>query len=342
MVFIKLNGMENRRDFIKVLSALSIGVAGAPGQLFAAEKPATDRLGELLSLRNLGKTGEKVTMLGMGGFHIGCAMSEKEAEKTIEVAMAGGVRFFDCAQAYCEGNTERRLGKILTPKYRDVSYLMSKTLAPDADSARKSLEESLRNLKTDYLDLWQVHSLKTLKDVNDRVANGVLEVMLEAKQSGKVRHIGFTGHVNPKTHLRMLGKTDIFEVCQMPVNAVDPNHSSFIVDVMPELLKRNMGIIVIKSLGGGSFFAQSPRLQGWNIQDPVIPARISIREALEFVWSLPVSVLVTGAENAEQLQEKIELAREFSPLNEEARIELIEKVADMVGIAESNYKSDKV
>ena len=103
-----------------------------------------------------------------------------------------------------------------------------------------------------------------------------------------------------------------------------------------------MGIVVIKSLGGGSFFATSPRLKGWNIQDPVIPARISIRQALEFVWSLPVSVVVTGAENARQLQEKIDIARQFFPLNEEQRLQLIERVADMVGIAESNYKSENV
>lgn len=320
---------------------MTLGV-GAAGNLLAGEQPARDRLGELLPLRPLGKTGENVTMLGMGGFHIGCAMSEKEAEKTIEVAMEGGVRFFDCAQAYCDGNTERRLGKILTPKYRDVTFLMSKTLAVDADSARLSLEQSLRDLKTDYLDLWQVHSLKSLKDVDDRVANGVLEVMLEAKESGKARHIGFTGHVNPKTHIKMLEKTDIFDVCQMPVNAVDPNYSSFILDVMPKLVARNMGIVVIKSLGGGSFFATSPRLQSWNIQDPVIPARISIRQALEFVWSLPVSTLVTGAENARQLQEKIDIAKEYTPLDEQERALLIEKVADMVGIAESNYKSDRV
>ena len=320
---------------------MTLGI-GATGNLLAAGETARDRLGELLPLRPLGNTGEKVTMLGMGGFHIGCAMSEKEAEKTVEVAMEGGVRFFDCAQAYCEGNTERRLGKILTPKYRDVVYLMSKTLAPDAQTARKSLEQSLRDLKTDYLDLWQVHSVKTLKDVDDRVSNGVLEVMLEAKESGKARHIGFTGHVNPKTHLRMLEKTDIFDVCQMPVNAVDPNHSSFILEVMPKLVERKMGIVVIKSLGGGSFFATSPRLPGWNIQEPVIPARISMKQALDFVWSLPVSVLVTGAENARQLQEKIELARSFNPLNEEERLQLIERVADMVGIAETNYKSENV
>jgi uncharacterized protein len=219
---------------------------------------------------------------------------------------------------------------------------MSKTLAVDANAARKSLEQSLRFLKTEYLDLWQVHSLKTLKNVDDRVVNGVLDVMLEAKEKGKVRHIGFTGHVNPKTHLRMLEKTNIFDVCQMPVNAIDPNHSSFILEVMPRLLGKNMGIVVIKSLGGGSFFATSPRLPGRNIQDPVIPARISVRQALEFVWSLPVSVLVTGAENAGQLKEKIDIARQFTPLNEQQQASLIEKVADMAGIAESNYKSDDV
>jgi uncharacterized protein len=333
--------MENRREFIKIFSALTLG-AWTYGKLAATEIPSRDRLGDLLPLRPLGNTGEKVTMLGMGGFHIGCAMSEKEAEKTVEVAMEGGVRFFDCAQAYCDGNTERRLGKILTPKYRDVIYLMSKTLATNAESARASLEESLRELKTDYLDLWQVHSLKTLSDVDNRVSNGVLEVMLEAKKSGKARHIGFTGHVNPKTHLKMLDHSDIFDVCQMPVNAVDPNHASFILEVMPRLIERKMGIIVIKSLGGGSFFATSPRLPGWNIQDPVIPARISIKQALDFVWSLPVSVVVTGAENAWQLQEKIELARQFISLDELERSKLVERVADMIDIAETNYKSENV
>jgi uncharacterized protein len=333
--------MENRREFIKIFSALTLG-AWTYGKLAATEIPSRDRLGDLLPLRPLGNTGEKVTMLGMGGFHIGCAMSEKEAEKTVEVAMEGGVRFFDCAQAYCDGNTERRLGKILTPKYRDVIYLMSKTLATNAESARASLEESLRELKTDYLDLWQVHSLKTLSDVDNRVSNGVLEVMLEAKKSGKARHIGFTGHVNPKTHLKMLDHSDIFDVCQMPVNAVDPNHASFILEVMPRLIERKMGIIVIKSLGGGSFFATSPRLPGWNIQDPVIPARISIKQALDFVWSLPVSVVVTGAENAWQLQEKIELARQYISLDELERSKLVERVADMIDIAETNYKSENV
>jgi len=140
----------------------------------------------------------------------------------------------------------------------------------------------------------------------------------------------------------MLEKTGIFDVCQMPVNAVDPNHSSFILDVIPELIKREMGIVVIKSLGGGSFFGESPRLPGWNIKDPVIPARISVRQALEFVWSLPISVLVTGAENAAMLQEKIDMAKSFRPMDEQTRNRLIERVADMVGVAETNYKSDKV
>jgi predicted aldo/keto reductase-like oxidoreductase len=331
--------MGNRREFIKTMTALTAGVLGGYGDLWAGEKPQSDRLGNLLPLRPLGKTGKKVTMLGMGGFHIGCAMSEKEAIKTVEVAMEGGVRFFDCAK-YCEGETERRLGRILTPRYRDVIYLMTKSKAPDKKTALQDLDESLKALKTDYIDLWQVHTLFTEQDVDDRIKGGVLEAMMEAKASGKVGEIGFTGHVSPKTHTRMLEKTDIFDVCQMPVNAVDPNHNSFILDVMPELIKRQMGIIVIKSLGGGSFFAQSPRLQNWNVQDPVIPARISIRQALEFVWSLPVSVLVTGAENAEQLQEKIDLARQFKPMDETARARMIEKVADMVGIAESNYKKD--
>jgi aryl-alcohol dehydrogenase-like predicted oxidoreductase len=143
--------MENRREFIKILSALPLGIMAGSNGVIAAENIVSDRFGDLLPLRPLGKTGKLVTMLGMGGFHIGCAMSEKEAIKTVEVAIEGGVRFFDCAK-YCGGETEYRLGRILTPKYREVVYLMSKTLATDGKLARQHLDESLKALNTDYLD----------------------------------------------------------------------------------------------------------------------------------------------------------------------------------------------
>jgi predicted aldo/keto reductase-like oxidoreductase len=335
--------MENRREFIKSLSgiALGLGVAGSAGAAALSQSASRDRLGDLLPLRPLGNTGEMVTMLGLGGWHIACGMSESEAERTIEAAMEEGVRFIDCAEGYCEGNTERRLGKLLTPKYRDDVFLMTKTLAPDAKTARAHLENSLRTLKTERLDLWQVHSIKTLADVDNRINNGVLDIMLEAKASGKARHIGFTGHVNPKVHARMLEQTDIFEVCQLPINVVDPNHSSFVLEILPELIRRKMGVVVIKSLGGGSFFSKSI-LEGWHLEDPVVPAHISVRQALDFVWSLPVSVVVTGADNAQMLREKVRLAKDFQPLTEEEKVRLIERVADTVGVAETNYKSDNI
>ena len=332
--------MENRREFIRKMAASTLAMM-AMGHHAGARGRGRDRYGELLPLRPLGRTGMQVTMLGVGGFHLGCAMSEKEAERTVETALEGGVRFFDCAQGYCDGKAETRAGKVLTPKYRDEIFLMTKTLAPTAADARRSFEQSLKNLKTGYLDLWQVHSLKTLTDADQRIQHGVLDVMLEMKQKGLAGTIGFTGHVHPAVHLRMLEQTDIFECCQLPVNVVDPNDRSFIGQVLPKLVEREMGIIVIKALGGGSFFASSPRLPGWSVEDPVIPSRISVKQALDFVWSLPVSTIVTGAENADMLQEKIDMAREFQALGEKECEAMIAQVADMVGIAESNYKSDE-
>lgn len=301
-----------------------------------------DRLGYVLPKRKLGKTGAEVTMLGLGGYHVGCVMSEKDADVLIKTALEEGIRFFDSAQAYCDGETERRYGKFLPEQQRDKLFLMAKTKAYDAKTARLHLEGSLRNMKTDYLDLWQVHNIFSLENLDQRVRNGILDVMNEAKASGKVKHIGFTGHANPGVHAKMLEHTGMFETCQMPVNVVDPNYLSFTLDVMPELIKREMGVIVIKSLGGGSFFSQAPILNNWSVEDPVIPARISVRQALYYVWSLPVSVIVTGADNPEMLSEKTRLARSFAPISQEERIKLIKMVADTVGIAESNYKTTEI
>ena len=330
--------MIDRRAFLKSLAGLTTGIllssASAEGQ---ETKPLSDRLGTLLPLRKLGRTGESVTMLGLGGWHIG-EMDEKEAQKTLEIALEGGVRFFDSAESYQKGGSETRLGKLLIPKYRDDIFLMTKTTARDAATARKHLEESLKRLKTDQVDLWQVHAVRNPDDVDERVDQGVFDVMNEAKESGKTRWIGFTGHTSPSAHQRVLNKSDIFDACQLPVNLTDVSYESFIEGVIPTLVERNIGVIGMKSLANGGFFGGSRH--GKHGPNPrVVPNRVTIQDAIRFVWSFPVSTLVTGPDNAEQLQEKIDIAKRFSGMKQDEREQLIEKVADMAGTTVEFYKA---
>ena len=196
-------------------------------------------------------TGQTVTMLGVGGWHIGHMDTGREVQATIETALEGGVRFFDSAESYQRGESERRLGQFLTPKYRDVVYLMTKTTAKDAKTAQNHLNGSLKRLKTDYLDLWQMHTVKDPKDVDLRMEQGVLEVMTKAKGSGKVRHIGFTGHKRPSAHQRILENTEAFEACQMPINLMDPAYNSFIDGILPTLVERKIGVLAMKTLANG-------------------------------------------------------------------------------------------
>jgi len=249
-------------------------------------------------LTKLGRTGVEVTMLGLGGAHIGWT-TEKQAQEVIEKAIEGGVRFFDCAESYSDGESELRFGKYLVPKYRDDVFIMTKSTATDAITAKNHLEGSLKRLNSGYIDLWQVHSLKTPEDVDKRIENEVLDVFVKAKAEGKVKHIGFTGHQNPFAHKHMLEKTadnDIFETIQMPINAIDSHYHSFIKNVLPLAVERNIGILAMKTLSDGRFFREKRVLDKvqWESDDPLIPNYISVKEALYFVWSLPVSVLITG------------------------------------------------
>lgn len=318
----------DRRKFLESLAGVTSGLLLTGSELSEWNASSQDDIGEVLPQRKLGGTGEAVTMLGLGGWHIG-RMSERDAQATIEAALEGGVRFFDSAESYQDGDSERYLGRFLTPKYRDEVFLMTKTNSQTAEEARGHLEGSLRRLNTDYLDLWQVHSLDGPSDVDSRIEEGVFDVVRQAKEEGKVRHIGFTGHQHPSAHQRVLERIDDFETAQMPINVADPSYNSFIENVVPRLVDRRMGILAMKTLANGRFFS-----------DPsLIPDRLSIREALYFVWSLPVSTLITGPDDVEQLQEKMELARSFEKMSEDERQQLIENVADLAGTETEYYKA---
>ncbi len=331
----------NRRDFLKTLAGLTSGLLISYRGFSATFGSLRDKIGEPLPLRMLGKTGEQVTMLGLGGYHIGWT-TERKAQETIEAALEGGIRFFDTAEQYANGGSETRYGKYLTPKYRDEIFLMTKTQAKDAESTRKDLEDTLRRLKTDQIDLWQVHSLRAPIDSERRIENGVLDVIAEAKKTGKVKYVGITGHQTPYSLERMLDKMgdDFFDTCQMPLNVIDAGVShSFVHDIMPRLVDRNIGVLAMKTLADGRFFAKKIQNgnEKWSTNEPVIPEKLTIEEALSFVWSLPVSVLITGAENPQLIREKIAMAKRFEKLNESDRQNLVAKVSDLAEKEEVEY-----
>jgi predicted aldo/keto reductase-like oxidoreductase len=323
-----------RRNFILKLTGLTAGILLPGGILQGQPLVNRDRLGDLLPLRKLGKTGKNVTMLGLGGYHIGWTI-EKDAQETIEAALEGGIRFFDTAEGYGPNISEEKYGRFLTPKYRDIIFLMTKTLAKNAKTAREHLDASLKRLKTDYLDLWQAHAISSKEDADSRINNGVFEVMQEAKASGKVRHIGFTGHTNADAHAYLLEKLQpegSLETVQMPVNPVDAAHPvSFVKQVIPAAFDQGLGIIAMKTLGGGQFFAMKAELEKkiWETEDPVVPGRIRLSDALNFAWSLPISVLVTGASTSKMVKEKIKLAKKHMAINDDEREELIARVVDL-------------
>jgi len=337
----------NRREVLK--SLLGLTAALMTPELFgavasavppAAPAPARDRFGELLPQRQLGRKGPMVTMLGLGGAHVGFMSSDATAQKTIETAIAGGIRYFETASNYSGGRSEERYGQFLTPKYRDAIFLATKTQSSDASRARRELDMSLRRMKTDYIDLWHMHSLHDREDVDRRIDAGVLDVFLEARQKGKVRHLGFTGHVTPDSHLHMLArgveKGDPFTACQMPINVLDPSYHSFILNYVPKALAAGVGVLAMKTLSNGGFFQRQGGLLGSGTK--LIPDRLSVAEALYFVWSLPVSVLVSGADNPAMIQEKIDLARSFQGMDEQRRQALVRKVADLAGTTIETYK----
>jgi predicted aldo/keto reductase-like oxidoreductase len=201
--------------------------------------------------------------------------------------------------------------------------IFTKTMAEDAATARSHLEGSLQRMKTDYLDLWQLHDMRTIDKATERV-HAVLDVMLKAKAEGKVRHIGFTGHGSWKTHAHVLGMTDAFETCLMPVNISDPSYESFTLNVLPILVKRNMGAMAMKTLAADGLMG------GRGGAGPhIIPDHLSVHEALRYVWSLPVSTLVSGMASVAHLKANVASAQTFVAMSEAERQALIAKVADV-------------
>jgi predicted aldo/keto reductase-like oxidoreductase len=255
--------------------------------------------------RPFGKTGVSVSALGLGGHHLGDAQDEKTAQRIVHSAIDGGVTFFDNCWEYHRGKSEAWMGGALKG-YRDRVFLMTKvcTHGRDAALAMRMLEESLNRLQTDHLDLWQIHGVAYDNDAELFIRpNGAAEALLKAKQQGKVRFVGFTGHKDPKIHLSFLKTGFPFDSAQMPLNPFDANFRSFERQVVPELQKRGMAILGMKPLQGA----------GDAIQKGVFTAE----ELLRYAMSLPTTTCITGMDKPEVVTQNLRIAQNFTPFTEE-------------------------
>jgi uncharacterized protein len=333
--------MPGRRSFIKAVAAGALTLTGLP-HLMAGR---SDSLGTSLPRRRLGRTKEDVTLLALGGFHIGWT-TEDLAETTINTALEEGIRFFDTAESYGKGLSEELYGRFLVPRARDEIFLMTKTSARDKTTARTHLEDSLRRLKTDRIDLWQMHALKSPDDVEERINGGVLDVLLEARADGRVRHLGFTGHACPYAQKRIMELAgDAFSAAQMPVNPVDAAHAhSFTHRALPDATRRGIGIVAMKSLADGRFFASKDVLDKrvWTTDEPVVPDFLTIRDCTLFALAQPTSSLVIGAENPSYVRDKAAVARELVSLTPREAQQLTERVRQIAdaGIVEYYKRKD--
>jgi predicted aldo/keto reductase-like oxidoreductase len=254
----------------------------------------------------MGKTGLEVSILGVGGYHLGTVAGQLEVNNMIAKALDHGINFFDNAWEYYGGASEERLGTALKGK-RDKAIVMTKvcTHGRKKDLAMQMLEESLTRLQTDHLDVWQVHEVVYYNDPERCYAkDGVLEALAAAKQQGKVRFVGFTGHKNPSIHLEMLNGGFPFDTVQMPLNPFDYSYRSFQQEVLPVAAQRGMAVFGMKSMGGSG--------------EMISQGALTPTEALNFAMSLPgVSTTISGMDSMQVLDQNLEIMRKFKPLSEE-------------------------
>jgi len=336
--------METRRNFLKKVSA-----AAALGFVadWAMAWEGSDRLGDILPQRRLIRNGEKVTGFCLGGYHLGLTENPVEAQEMIERSLELGVRFFDNARRYNGGRSEEYMGQFLTPKYREDIFLMTKAPAKTGEGVRIQLEESLKALNTEYLDLWQIHALRTPQDVDDRINAGVLDVFLDAKDKGLTRYLGFTGHVNPATHLHFLEFLEKrglqFDACQMPLNVCDPSFESFEEKVLPVLLEKEYGVIAMKTMAGGSMMGgridtTPDDIETKDIPDVVGLSDLTLANLHQYVYSLPVSSLCSGCRFTYELDENLAVLRQLKNLSDTDKQKLIEMARPYAGLVVENYK----
>lgn len=279
--------------------------------LWPAGSSAGSGLLEQLPTRVLGKTGQKISILGLGGHHVGQVQDEREAIRLVRTAIDMGVTFMANAWEYHQGRSEMLVGKALRDGYRQQVFLMTKHHGRDKKTALQHLEDSLHRLNTDVIDLWQFHEI-IYEDDPDMIfaPDGGIEAAEQAKKQGKVRYIGFTGHKDPAIFRKMLAYDYAWDSVQMPVNVLDAHFMSFQKNILPILLERNIGPIAMKSMGSGHLLESGV---------------IGPKQALRYAWSQPVATVVCGMTSIEQLEQNVEAARDFKPLSKQEQDELLEK-----------------
>jgi predicted aldo/keto reductase-like oxidoreductase len=307
-----------RREFM-----LAIGVGTLlPGLAKAATSESThdaSSSGGQMQYRTLGRTGEKVSIVGIGGAHLGFA-SDDDAIRIVRTAIDNGINFMDnCWDYGINGLCETRMGNALRDGYRQKAFLMTKIDGRTKQVAAQQLDESLRRLQTDHLDLLQFHEVIRMNDPERIFAEGGgMEAALAAKKAGKIRYIGFTGHKDPDIHLHMLqtgfdhGFT--FDTVQMPLNVMDAHYSSFEHKVLPVLVKHNIGVLGMKPMGAGEILKSKT----------VTPV-----ECLQYAMTLPTSVVITGCDSVPVVHQAIDTAKNFRPLSKEQVASLLAKTADV-------------
>jgi aryl-alcohol dehydrogenase-like predicted oxidoreductase len=296
----------NRREALVGLATL----AGAS---------ASGETGNAVQLRTLGRTGEKVSCIGMGGAHLGKPkLSDEEATRLVRQGLDRGLAFLDNSWDYNGGQSEIRMGKALRDGYRQKAFLMTKFDGRDRDSASRQIDESLKRLQTDHLDLLQFHEVIRFDDPDRFFApGGAAEALVAARKTGKTRYIGFTGHKDPHIHLYMLELAKkngfAFDTVQMPINVMDPHFRSFLKLVVPVAQEMGLAILGMKSMGSGVILKSGA---------------VSAVECLRFALSQPTSVVITGIDSGQVLDQALQIATSFTPLSTSETTALLAKTAE--------------
>ena len=306
-----------RRDFMRLIAAAgamlpSLAIAGTSN-----ETEGNFNSEGLMQYRTLGHTGEKVSIVGLGGYHMAVPKDASESTRIVRTAIDGGINFMDNCWDYHGGESERRMGTALRDGYRDKVFLMTKIDSHSKAGAAKQIDECLQRLQTDRIDLLQFHEVIRMDDPEKIFANGgSFEAAIEAKQAGKIRYLGFTGHKSPDIHLHMLevslahGFTPA--TAQMPLNVMDAHYRSFADKVVPQLQEHNIGVLGMKPMGAG-FILKS------GVVTPI--------ECLHFAMNLPTSVVITGCESVANVEQAINAAKTFKPMTKDQVASILAKTA---------------
>ena len=302
---------STRREFLQT----GVAVAALADQVVAQTSSAS---ATGMPTRLLGRTGQRVSMIGVGGAHIGAVKDEREGIRVVHAAMDEGITFMDNAWEYHDGRSEEVMGKALKMDgRRSKAFLMTKVCSREYAGAMQQLEDSLRRLQTDHLDLWQFHECNYYNDPEWVFEKGAIRAGMDARKQGKVRFVGFTGHKSPQIHLAMLAKPFDWDTAQMPNNVMDAAFFSFRKEVMPVCLKKNVGIIGMKGCGGdGQMLAKGA---------------VTVEECYRYFLSQPVSVQVCGLGSMEHLKEGVRIARTFKPLTAGEMETLQSRIRDVQG-----------